>query len=302
MVTMVNSNYYTQVISTNGIVRSRNLLAKLADQKIPYQFTEGVVPALSEFDSGNLHSRYLSRLICQRELKLGEVGCALAHINAARNFLKSNAEYGIVFEDDAEILQKFDLTILDKSLNSIKPSILILGWIPGYAIAEDSENWFEGDFFKLVTPTTCTFGYALNKPAAELIVNGNRKVLDVADWPTNLFNRCRFLIVNTPWVDASDDPSDSMIGLRANISSAKRWHVFTRKLKLFYSIATLLLLSKILRLNISTKQVIHRILLRDFLYKFGRKEFTRAVSLNGSKNIVFLPKKYSWLIKYLNHP
>jgi glycosyl transferase family 25 len=46
-----------------------------------------------------------------RPLKGGEIGCYLSHLNAAEAFLQTDAEQGVVLEDDAEIPSHYSRTL-----------------------------------------------------------------------------------------------------------------------------------------------------------------------------------------------
>jgi hypothetical protein len=231
---------------------------------------------------------------------LGEVGCATAHRIAATNFINSGKDFGVVFEDDAEVLCKFEFQIINECLSSAKPRILILGWHPGYAVAYDPGSSKRESFLRLVTPTTCTFGYALNRAAATLIAEGTSTIIDLADWPVNIFQEIDFFIVGNPWVEASDNPNDSIIGVRAESLPTNKFVILARRIRLVYSFFALLVASRVYGLKLSSRQLIHRIFLRDFLYKFGRKQYELGLQSSNYGNIVLISERYRWLVKYLN--
>lgn len=297
-----NSNFLVQIISTRGEIRSPNLLESLKNQKLNYTVTEGVIPNTDDYLQMKLHSPKLSKLINLRDMRIGEVGCALAHKKCSKLLVESEKTYGIVLEDDTEIIENFNFGLLEKYLNVEKPIIVILGWIPGFAIAYKSRISTSTKIFKLVTPATCTFAYALNKPAANLIISKGLEIIDVADWPINLFEKIEFLITDTPWATASHDPANSTIGPRSSISFIN-WR--SRVVHAFRVILNSLIVfsySRFRRLPISARQILHRMILKDLIYKYGisqiqKSQVDQTVIQTG---IIFAPKKLEILMKFLN--
>lgn len=68
-----------------------------------------------------------------RNLTAGEVGCGLSHINAYKEIIEKNLDYGVVFEDDIVIGKGFSEEVLEKILKSIEFDILLIGHHPRYS-------------------------------------------------------------------------------------------------------------------------------------------------------------------------
>ena len=119
-----------------------------------FAISPGVVPNEMDFQAGLIHSASLSKLLCQRNMSLGEVGCAIAHKNAMTNFLNSDHKFGVIFEDDAEIIADFDFDVVIKLLDSNVPKTIALGWIPGFAIAKDPMDPLSEEPIELITSPT----------------------------------------------------------------------------------------------------------------------------------------------------
>lgn len=295
------TNFLVQIISTRGEIRSRNLLESLESQKISYSITEGVIPNADEYLQMQLHSPKLSKLINFRDIRIGEVGCALAHKKCSKLLVESEKSFGVVLEDDAEIIQNFNLDLLEKYLNVKKPRIVILGWIPGFAIANKPKATITDGIFKLVTPTTCTFAYALNKSAANLIMNKGSKIIDLADWPIYLFEKIEFLITDSAWVTASHDPANSTIGPRSNVNFFNWRSRVVHAVRVIFNSLIVFSYSRFFRLQISSRQIFHRMILKDLLYKYANSQIQKSqrdttIIQNG---IVFAPKKLEMLVKFL---
>jgi hypothetical protein len=87
-----------------------------------------------------------------------------------------------------------------------------------------------------------------------------------------------------------------MIGERANPAPKGPIAVLAGRIKLVTFLVLLILLSKTSRLNVSSKQVIHRLLIRDFLYKYGISQ----VDEKSTKNeVIPFPLKYEKLLGFL---
>lgn len=79
------------------------------------------------FDNKLILNKYHNYI--RREFRKGEVGCYISHYNVWEMFKNSNADYGIVFEDDIVILDDFNTKlpqILEQSLK-IDWDILYIG-------------------------------------------------------------------------------------------------------------------------------------------------------------------------------
>jgi glycosyl transferase family 25 len=293
-----NSHFLVQIISTENVIRSKNLKSKLTELGLKFQISPGVVPTEMDFNAELLHSKYLSTLLCQRKLSIGEVGCALAHKYAINEFLNSDHKFGIIFEDDAEIIADFDCDVIVQCLNSNDPVIIALGWIPGFAIAKNSNKSLDDKPVELMTSPTCAFAYAINRPAAKFMAESQKKLIDLADWPIYTLNKVRFYSIHShlPWVTANHDPKFSIIGDRS-ISTPKSFiGVLVNRISLAGSLITLFLLSNTNKLDVSPKQIVHRLLIRDMLYKYGNSQLHNKES---KYEVIALPLKFQKLLALL---
>ena len=296
MTSDLNSPFLVQVISTNNIIRSENLEAKLTEFGLKYQITPGVVPNEIDYHAGLLHSKLLTKLICQRNLSIGEVGCALAHRAVSNNFLNSNHKFGIIFEDDAEVISEFNFEILIGLLDSDRPIIVALGWIPGIAVSKNPQIISDEELIELITPPTCTFAYAINRPAATLMIDSNDKIIDLADWPIYTLNTVHFYAPRLPWVTANHDPKFSTIGVRSLPISTKPIGVLVSRIRLATYFVALVLLSKSKKLEASPKQIVHQLFIRGSLHRYGVSQ----VAENSTTNeVIPFPLKFHKLLKLL---
>ena len=294
----LNSQFLVQIISTEGNIRSKNLDSKLTEMGLRFAISPGVVPNEMDFQAGLIHSASLSKLLCQRNMTLGEVGCAIAHKNAIANFLNSDHKFGIIFEDDAEIIADFDFDIMMKLLDSNIPITIALGWIPGFAIAKYPSDLLSEEPIELMTSPTCAFAYAMNRSAAKLMINSQEKIIDLADWPVYTLNKVKFFSIHShsPWVTANHDPKLSIIGERSTPNPSNLMSALVGRIRLVRSVITLLRLSKSNEIKASPKQIVHRLLIRDLLYRYG----TSQVNVDATEyNVIPLPLKFRRLLDLL---
>jgi hypothetical protein len=285
----LNSQFSVQIISTEKTIRSKNLESKLNEFGISFQISPGIVPKELDFKEGLLHSAFLSKLILQRDLRIGELGCALAHRHAAANFLDSDHKFGLIFEDDAEVVAEFNLDMIRKVLDSTFPKLIVFGWNPGFAISDHSTVSLSDGPIELVTPPLCTFAYAINRPAAKLISSSQDKVVDVADWPIHILNELTFYATASPWMYADPGEEFSTIGGRSYSVPTSPIGVLVSRIKLISSLMTLLLLSKTSMLNASAKQIVHRLIIQPMLYEYGLSQVDKDSTINA---VIPLPPKF----------
>jgi Glycosyltransferase family 25 (LPS biosynthesis protein) len=291
------SEFLVQIISTNKIIRSVNLVSELKSQEINFQISEGVVPTENDFDSGILHSKLITNLICQRKISKTEVGCALAHKKAVKNFSQSEYPFTIIFEDDAEILNNIDFERLENYLNVDSPRIVNLGWIPGYAVTYPKSIQTNNHFLTVVMPPTCAFAYAMNRPAIGKLLN-QEKITDLADWPIQTFNQVEYAIPDRQWARATQDVNQSLIGIRTNERSLQIRFTFMSKIRLIFSFIILLPISRLAGLKISFMQAFNRILLKDLIYNYGLAQINSDRSNQIDHDRVELSMKLFKILKF----
>jgi hypothetical protein len=285
----LNSQFSVQIISTEKTIRSKNLESKLNEFGIRFQISPGIVPKEPDFNDGLLHSAFLSKLILQRDLRIGELGCALAHRHAARNFLDSDHKFALIFEDDSEVIAEFNLDMIEKVLDSTFPKLIVFGWNPGFAISDNPTDSLSDEPIELITPPLCTFAYAINRPAAKLISSSHDKVVDVADWPIHILNELTFYATSSPWMYADPGEEFSTIGGRSYPVPTSPIGVLVSRIKLISSLMTLLLLSKTSMLNASAKQIVHRLIIQPMLYEYGLSQVDKDSTTNA---VIPLPPKF----------
>ena len=122
----------------------------------------------------------LARILYSRELRAGEIGCALAHLQVYAGAITQGANWALVFEDDAEIAD-LDTAALVRDLQAAwfsGPTIVALFSTTGI------DTWrMRGAFRELMMATTHTVAYAINHSAMKLALDSPTQLVSSADWP-----------------------------------------------------------------------------------------------------------------------
>jgi hypothetical protein len=292
----INSQYLVQIISTDDVIRSENLELELTKLGLKFQISPGVVPSEVDFQTGLLHSAFIFELLNQRAASIGEVGCALAHRVAMNTFLNSNHKFAIILEDDAEVIAEFDFDILSDLLDSDRPIIVALGWIPGIAVSKNPQIFCNEELVELITPPTCTFAYAINRSGAKSMIGSNTKIIDLADWPIYMLNKVNFYAPRWPWVTANHDPIFSTIGVRSNPISTSTIGLLKSRIRLTTYLAVLMFLSITRKLGASPKQIVHQTLVRGALHRYG---VSQVADNSTSNEVIPFPVKFQRMLKLL---
>ena len=290
----LSSEFLVQIISTSNVIRSKNLETKLTELGLKFQVSPGVVPNKVDFQAGLLHSASIFKLLNQRAASIGEVGCALAHRVAMNTLLNSNHKFGIIFEDDAEVISEFDFDFLSDLLDSDRPIIVALGWIPGIAVSRNPQIIDNEELIELITPPTCTFAYSINRSAAKLMIGSNEKITDLADWPIYMLNKVHFYAPRWPWVTANHDPIFSTIGVRSSPIATSAIGVLISRIRLAAYLVALMFLSITNKLGASPKQIVHQLLIRGALHRYG---VSQVVENSTANEVVPFPLKYQRMLK-----
>lgn len=151
-----------------------------------------------------------------RGLTVGELGCAIAH-NHARQQIFESGEFGLVLEDDAELVSIENLIeVLGIFGNKYKlecPVILSLN-------SGISDKHFETKkIFRVYSPMDLAVGYFLSPAAARLLFLANSPIQNVADWPST---SAKFYVPFNSLVTHIYDASNSAIDLHNSNNNSKR--------------------------------------------------------------------------------
>lgn len=99
-------NAIIYIINLDGAIERRKSVEKeLRKTNIPFQFIPAVDKATIDSLKHKVDNKY------KRQLVSAEIACYLSHVKVKKEFLESSYDYAIIFEDDVELLEKFDETV-----------------------------------------------------------------------------------------------------------------------------------------------------------------------------------------------
>lgn len=114
--------FSTYVINLNSDnERLRVISENLNALNIEFKRVEAIDARGEEYSSFKQYDAIAAKKMMGRELILGEIGCFLSHIRALTEFTSSNANYGLILEDDAVLPTDFE-SDLTKTLQWIENS------------------------------------------------------------------------------------------------------------------------------------------------------------------------------------
>lgn len=152
-----------------------------------------------------------------RDPLAGEIGCALAHRAVYQAIAGMSSSWGVVFEDDAEIIEgrrlASQLNVLRKTLPRDIPVIVNLNFSAATRPMFVPVDRRIG-LWKPWVPTYTTTSYFLNKAAARRLLENQTPISSQADWPVAkgdvLFFHTANNFVRAPESEASlVDPASS---------------------------------------------------------------------------------------------
>jgi glycosyl transferase family 25 len=154
-----------------------------------------IIDFISGVNGGEFEAKEYFKLgVARKSIPLtpSEVGCSLSHLNIYKEFLKSDFDYLVVFEDDVFIDKNFDLETFPFNEFDKNKSILIhLGGQDGLMSSNKlfgkkigltytwNEFWLVSSMSYRWLWRTC--GYVITKNLAALIIKEQEKYLRVAD-------------------------------------------------------------------------------------------------------------------------
>lgn len=167
-----------------------------------------------------------ARVVYGRELRSGEIGCALAHRESYLTFLSSAADWALIFEDDARIVRPDALAAVFAHVTALpafdEPAILML--YGRQMIGDPRSKLMLGEVEVqqlILTPMTAT-AYFINRTAAQHIIDTGLPLRNPADWPVSVEGTVRFAGAY-PWIAMPDEVgAPSSIGERGEARSPVR--------------------------------------------------------------------------------
>lgn len=207
----------TLIIGLESGYRGSGLEAQLESVGMFYERVRGVVGQFRGLPVSAYTDKAAAVMLYGRELRSGEIGCALAHRECYTRLLETEAEWALIFEDDAVIADEESLRTAHALINGLAairdPAVIMLY---GRRMSSDSRRQTSIAGRRIVrlaqTPTTTT-AYYINRSAASLILESGLPLRNPADWPASVEGIVDFFGIY-PWLAVPDEVQESSIGNR----------------------------------------------------------------------------------------
>jgi hypothetical protein len=209
----------TFILGVQSKYRGQELELSLKEQNFSYKNIWGIdATEVSTQDIEIDVNQMLSKLFVGRELHRGEIACLEVHQRAYKTFSKTENDWVLILEDDAEV-PRLNIPLISKILQSIKGPAIIQLFPPVNRTEISSEEFITeagNSFFlnKNFSLGKGTYAYFVNKDAVRIILKGmrNRKFCSPADWPINWKGRIRAYSVK-PRMAFHNDSAKSVVDL-----------------------------------------------------------------------------------------
>ena len=124
------------------------------------------VTRISAIDAKSLDFQQYYTTLSDPKRSGPEVACALSHLKALKKFLETDAEYGLIFEDDVVFHKDVSYEILNKAFHSAKGMKLLL---LGHCYSNDKRCSAPGS--ALIANALCLHAYVVSRKGAQDIID-----------------------------------------------------------------------------------------------------------------------------------
>ena len=204
------------IIGLPSSYRGEPLERQLSSQGIRWTRIDGVLFRDDSTDASRV-DKQAAKVLLHRDIRPGEVGCALAHRQAYRAIVQRGDPIAMVFEDDARLTGDIARKTIQELLETQVPRVLVLFHHKETAITycNPRDGHLEKtEILRAIVPPTGTVAYALNLAAARLLLDEECPISHVADWPVRPSVHIQYYFLSQ--AVASPDPrSNSAIGDRS---------------------------------------------------------------------------------------
>ncbi|KRE74496.1 hypothetical protein ASG77_07275 [Arthrobacter sp. Soil762] len=191
------TTYGAMVIGLEDSYRGEPLEAQLSGYGITYTRIPGVIVDDQPGGMADHVDQAAARVLQRRELTKGEVGCALAHRSTWAALLSSSAQFALVFEDDARLTRE----PLDQNvkcvLDSEHPVVVLLDSYADHTVVSRRARHV-GDVYRTLVPAPGAWAYALNRAAADVLLERGEPISSVTDWPARVAHKVSFHVTYPP--------------------------------------------------------------------------------------------------------
>ncbi|MDU4895525.1 MAG: glycosyltransferase family 25 protein [Haemophilus parainfluenzae] len=187
------------VISLKHSKRRENIAKRLSGLGLDFSFfdaTDGKKLSASVLESVD-YDFYPKHYLSPKPLTLGEIGCAMSHINVYEYIIENNIESAIVLEDDAIVSHYFEEIVQD-ALNKVgkKYDLIFLdhGKAKSYLCKKKLYEGYRLVHYKSPSKNskrfiTCTAAYLITQLGASKLLNYAYPVRMPSDYLTGLIQK-----------------------------------------------------------------------------------------------------------------
>ncbi len=199
---LASSKFPAFVLSLKSNFRGKGLITKLTELNLDVNIVWGL--EINEFEDEFLKSLIdmrKSKYILRRGLSLGELSCALGHLQMYEEFLLTNKEWGLFLEDDALIQTSFDALLINLPI-SMPPTIVTLASARDQRFEPQPFPFLKSElnlgvghrFRKCAVAPVLAHAYLMNRSGAVEAAHAlrGRRIYSPADFPFQFRNRLSF--------------------------------------------------------------------------------------------------------------
>lgn len=198
----------TLIIGLERNYRGAPLGEQLAEIGVAHEWSPGVEGSLDGKSVKEYTQEPAAAALFGRALTVGEIGCALAHRVAYQRLLDSDAEWALVFEDDARIVRPDEMAMLFARFEALEPygspAIFVLYGRQVTAYPDSGVTVGSTRVHELLRPPMTTTGYFINRAAAQHILDTGLPLRNPADWPVSVAGKVQFAAA-WPWPAIPDE-------------------------------------------------------------------------------------------------
>ncbi|WP_421716481.1 glycosyltransferase family 25 protein [Arcobacter arenosus] len=232
------------IVNLEKDIKKRKYMEQLFEKNtsLKYNFIQAIYGKdLSIDDLNSIYSEKQAKKILNRELSLGEIGCALSHKIIYQQMIDQNIGIALIVEDDISFNND-----LSKALEKVTEfpndwEIVLLGHHPAHSRKEITKNNIWGlkqnlfNNYSLVRPAEHaygTYGYMISLKGAKKLLKELNKIYMPIDRYTGSDKMINLYMFSPPIIQIDDDTSNmSSMSDRTKITTTMKKLNVTRIIK-----------------------------------------------------------------------
>ena len=166
-------SYKFFVINMAGSTERWNLVKSQLDAlNLVYERIEGIdASLLDNFEIAKYYSYSENRKQFCRPLKIGEIGCYMAHIKCWKQIVSQRLDFGVIWEDDVILSERISAALKILSSNLGRFDFVSIQNETKKRWLYSSEFFGEFSFYEFVRTSGGFWGYVLSQDAAKLLLD-----------------------------------------------------------------------------------------------------------------------------------